>query len=91
MYPMHRWMDRYDILQKYQPLNLLFPLITSPYLHQNSQGIGIIATLTNPSRLVAHATPSLSYIWKVKSGKAAPRVYLARPLAAIAEAPLSGP
>jgi hypothetical protein len=61
-----------------------------PYI-QNNQGIGIIATLTNPSKLVAHAIPSLSYIWNVNNGNAAPRLYLARPLAAIAEAPFSGP
>ena len=61
-----------------------------PYI-QNNQGIGIIATLTNPSRLVAHAIPSRSYIWNVNNGNAAPRLYLARPLAAIADAPFNGP
>ena len=56
-----------------------------------SCGTHIIATEMNPRRLVAQPIPSPSYIWKVKSGKTAPTVYRMRPLAAMAEAPLSGP
>lgn len=68
----------------------LFSLILSPYL-KNSHGIGSIATLTNPSKLVAHPTPSRTYIWNVNSGNAAPSEYRITPLAAMADAPFKGP
>jgi hypothetical protein len=61
-----------------------------PYL-KNIHGMGTMTRQTKASSIVAHLTPSASYIWTVNNGKAAPIVYLSRPLAAIADAPLSGP
>lgn len=47
--------------------------------------------LKKPKRLVAQLMPSVSYIWKVKSGNTEPIVYLANPFAATADAPFMGP
>jgi hypothetical protein len=47
---------------------VVLPLNFGPHL-QNTHGIGIIATVMNPSKLVAHAKPRRSIICTVKSGK----------------------
>jgi hypothetical protein len=49
---------------------LLRPLNRDPQI-QNTHGIGIIATVQNPSRLAVHPIPRPWYICSVKSGNVA--------------------
>ena len=50
-----------------------------------------MARAIKPSRLVAHATPSFSYICVMNRGKVAERVYLDKDDAPLAEAPYFEP
>ena len=68
-------------------LRLLNP---SPNL-QNTQGIGANNIVTNPSKLVAHPTPNLSYIFNANNGNTAASVYLSNEFAPDALAPYNAP
>lgn len=76
----------YLIPQTFSVSYELLALICFPYLN-STHGTGIKATVTKPSKLVAHPMPSPLYICIVNSGNTAPNVYRSRPLAASAEAP----
>jgi len=63
----------------------VFAQILSPHLNR-THGTGNSKRLINPNNISAHWTPNLAYIEGANRGNKAPKVYLRRQFAAMAEA-----